>query len=173
MAMARLACVPPEPGSAAGFPKEKIIPQKPPPDEVRSFEPPIEESLRNYGATLIRLALSKEQLALLRVVSMESAKFPELGKHFCELGPKRGEEILAAYLAKQAEKGRLSNEDTNQMAQHFMSLITGGAVRHRLRTAGGALRRCLRIPVLGPSGRFFPNLDRSFLRFAREEGWQD
>ena len=35
--MARLACVPSELGSAAGFPKETIILQKPPPDEVRSF----------------------------------------------------------------------------------------------------------------------------------------
>jgi hypothetical protein len=92
-------------------------------------ERPIEETLRNFGSALIRLAVSKEQIALVRVVSMESAKFPELGKRFYELGPKRGEEALAAYLTKQAEKGRLSNEDTHQMAQHFMSMITGGRVR--------------------------------------------
>jgi AefR-like transcriptional repressor, C-terminal domain len=60
---------------------------------------------------------------------MESAKFPELGKRFLELGPKRAEQALAAYLTKQAQKGCLSNEDTHQMAQHFMSLITGGRVR--------------------------------------------
>jgi len=35
--MARFACVPSELCSAAGFPKGTIIPQKPPPDEVRSF----------------------------------------------------------------------------------------------------------------------------------------
>jgi hypothetical protein len=35
--MARLACVPSELGSAADYPKETIIPQKPPPDEARSF----------------------------------------------------------------------------------------------------------------------------------------
>ena len=92
-------------------------------------EPPIEETLRNYGAALIRFAMSKEQLALVRVVSMESAKFPELGKRFYELGPKRGEEVLSAYFTKQAGKGRLSNEDTHQMAQHFLSLITGGPIR--------------------------------------------
>jgi len=92
-------------------------------------EPPIEDTLRNFGAAVIRLALSKEQVALVRVVSMESAKFPELGKRFYELGPKRGEEVLAAYFTKQAGKGRLSNEDTRQMAQHFLSLITGGPIR--------------------------------------------
>jgi hypothetical protein len=92
-------------------------------------EVPVEEALRNFGLAAVRFVLSKEQVALVRVVSMESAKFPELGKRFYELGPKRGEEALAAYLTRQAEKGRLSNEDTRQMAQHFMSLITGGPVR--------------------------------------------
>jgi hypothetical protein len=92
-------------------------------------KPPIEETLRNFGSALIRLAASKEQIALIRVVSMESAKFPKLGKRFYELGPKRGEEALAAYLTKQAQKGRVSNEDTRQMAQQFMSLITGGRIR--------------------------------------------
>jgi TetR/AcrR family transcriptional regulator, mexJK operon transcriptional repressor len=92
-------------------------------------EPPVEETLRNFGSALIGFVLSKEQVALVRMVSMESAKFPELGKRFYELGPKRGEEALAAYFAKQAEKGRLLNEDTRQMAQHFTSLVTGGPVR--------------------------------------------
>ena len=40
-----------------------------------------------------------------------------------------GEEVLAACLTKQADKGRLSNEDTHPIAQHFMSLIAGGPVR--------------------------------------------
>jgi len=92
-------------------------------------EPPMEETLRNFGSALIGFFLSKEQVALVRMVGMESAKFPELGKRFYELGPKRGEETLAAYFTKQAEKGRLLNEDTRQMAQHFTSLVTGGPVR--------------------------------------------
>jgi TetR/AcrR family transcriptional regulator, mexJK operon transcriptional repressor len=92
-------------------------------------EAPVAETLRNYAAAVIRGALAKDQLALLRVVSMESTKFPELGKRFYELGPKRGEAILAAYFKKQAEKGWLSNDDTHQMAQHFLSLILGGPIR--------------------------------------------
>src|SRR5260370_40890708 len=42
-------------------------------------EPPVEETLRKYGSTLIRLAMTKEQIALIRLVSMEAAKFPEMG----------------------------------------------------------------------------------------------
>jgi TetR/AcrR family transcriptional regulator of autoinduction and epiphytic fitness len=92
-------------------------------------ERPIEETLQKFGSALIRLALSREQIALVRVVSMEATKFPELGKRYYELGPKRAEERLAAYLRKQVERGRLLNEDTRQMAQHFVSLVSGGPVR--------------------------------------------
>ncbi|MGC1171319.1 MAG: TetR/AcrR family transcriptional regulator [Candidatus Acidiferrales bacterium] len=92
-------------------------------------EPPVAETLRNYAAALIRGVLSKEQLALVRVISMESVNFPELGRRFYELGPKRGEAIMAAYFEKQVEKGRLSDDDTQQMAQHYLSLITGGPIR--------------------------------------------
>ena len=92
-------------------------------------ERPIEETLQKFGSALIRLALSKEQIALIRVVSMEAARFPELGKRYYELGPKRAEERLATYLRKQVERGRLLNEDTRQMAQHFVSLASGGPVR--------------------------------------------
>jgi TetR/AcrR family transcriptional repressor of mexJK operon len=92
-------------------------------------ERPIEETLQKFGSALIRLALSQEQIALIRVVSMEAARFPELGKRYYELGPKRAEERLAAYLRKQVEGGRLLNEDTRQMAQHFVSLVSGGPVR--------------------------------------------
>ena len=92
-------------------------------------DPPIEKTLREFGSSLIRLALSQDQIALVRVVSMEATKFPELGKRFYELGPKRGEEALAAYFHHQVRKGRLAGGDTHQMAQHFISLITGGPVR--------------------------------------------
>ncbi|MGC2279062.1 MAG: TetR/AcrR family transcriptional regulator [Candidatus Acidiferrales bacterium] len=92
-------------------------------------EPPVAETLRNYAAALIRGVLSKDQLALVRVISMESVNFPELGKRFYELGPKRGEAIMAAYFEKQVEKGRLSDDDTQRMAEHFLSLITGGPIR--------------------------------------------
>lgn len=91
--------------------------------------PPVEKTLREFAAALVRLALSEDQIALIRVVSMEAARFPELGKRFFELGPKRGEEALATFFAKQISMQRLPRADTRQMAQHFMSLVTGGPVR--------------------------------------------
>lgn len=92
-------------------------------------EPPVEETLRNFGLAVVERALTKDQTALVRVVSMEAARFPALGKLFFELGPNRGETTLAAYFSKQIQRGRLADEDPRLMAQHFMSLITGGPVR--------------------------------------------
>jgi len=73
-------------------------------------DPPLAKTLSEFGSRLLRNALSKEQVALVRVISMESAKFPRLGELFFELGPKR-------------------DADTHLMAQHYTSLVTGGPVR--------------------------------------------
>src|SRR5260370_20010870 len=43
-------------------------------------EPPVGETLRKFGSSLIPLAASKEHIALNRVVRMEAAKFTEAGK---------------------------------------------------------------------------------------------
>ncbi len=89
----------------------------------------METSLRKFSANLLRIALSPEQIALIRMISMESGRYPELAKRFYEIGPKRGEEALAAYLALQIERDQLRKEDPLMMAQQLMSLVTGGSVR--------------------------------------------
>lgn len=93
------------------------------------LDPPIEETLKEYGSRLLRLALSEDQIAILRVVSMESVRFPELGERFYELGPKRGFIYLGNYMDEQIKRGGLLKEDPMLMAEHFISLLTGGPVR--------------------------------------------
>lgn len=92
-------------------------------------EPPIEQTLNDYGLRLMQLALSENQLGMVRVISMESPRFPGLGKRFYELGPGRGITVLAGYLEEQIKRQRLVKEDPQMMAEHLMSLITGGYVR--------------------------------------------
>jgi TetR/AcrR family transcriptional repressor of mexJK operon len=77
----------------------------------------------------IYFTLSREQIALVRIVVMETGRYPELASRFYENGPKRGEEALATYLAGQIKIGHLRDEDPLMMARHFMSLITGSPVR--------------------------------------------
>jgi len=89
----------------------------------------VEKSLRKFSANLLRIALSPEQISLIRMISMESGRYPELARRFYENGPKRGEFSLAAYLSSQIMLGQLRDEDPLMMARHLMSLITGSPVR--------------------------------------------
>jgi TetR/AcrR family transcriptional regulator, mexJK operon transcriptional repressor len=89
----------------------------------------MEKTLQTFSANLIRIALSPEQIALIRMISMEAGRYPELASRFFENGPKRGEDALARYLANQIERGQLRDGDPLMMARQLMSLITGSPVR--------------------------------------------
>jgi len=92
-------------------------------------EAPMEDALREYGSRFLRTVLSEKQIKLLRLISMESSRFPVLGERFFELGPKRGQAFLADYLAGQMKQRRLVPGDTARMAEHYISMLSGGAVR--------------------------------------------
>jgi TetR/AcrR family transcriptional regulator, mexJK operon transcriptional repressor len=89
----------------------------------------LDETLRTFSLNLVRIALSPEQISLIRMINMESGRYPELAKRFYENGPKRGEEALAAYLATHIKLGDLRGGDALVMARHLMSLVTGSPVR--------------------------------------------
>ena len=89
----------------------------------------LKSSLEKFGASLLEIALSPDQIALIRVVSMESGRYPELAERFYEKGPRRGEEALATYLELQIQAGYLCDEDSQVMAAHLVSLFSGSAVR--------------------------------------------
>jgi TetR/AcrR family transcriptional regulator of autoinduction and epiphytic fitness len=92
-------------------------------------ELPIEQTLKDYGFRLMQLALSENQLGMIRVISMEASRFPDLGRRFYELGPGRGVAILVNYMEEQIKRERLVKESPQMMAEHLISLITGGYVR--------------------------------------------
>jgi TetR/AcrR family transcriptional repressor of mexJK operon len=92
-------------------------------------ESPIDIALKEYGIRFLRFALSDDQITLLRIISMESVRFPELGKRFFELGPKRGQTFLAGYFREQIQLGHLLQDDPWTMAEHLVSLLSGGPVR--------------------------------------------
>lgn len=90
---------------------------------------PIGAALKEYGTRFLRFALSDEQITLFRIISMESARFPKLGERFYEMGPQRGQTFLAGYLQGQIKLGHLVKEDPWTMAEHLVSLLSGGSVR--------------------------------------------
>ena len=93
---------------------------------------PIEKTLMEFGARVLRIADADDQLRLQRVVSMEAERFPELAHRFYELGPNRVLEELSRYLKAQIKRGRLIPEDPRMMAEHMAGLITGGDVRWKI-----------------------------------------
>ena len=93
---------------------------------------PLEATLTEFGTRVLRVCLSDQKIRLERVVSMEADRFPELAQRFFELGPKRGHEELGRYLKEQIQRGRLVEEDSQLMAEHLISLITGGPVNWRM-----------------------------------------
>jgi TetR/AcrR family transcriptional regulator, mexJK operon transcriptional repressor len=89
----------------------------------------MEKTLRTFSANLLRIALAPEQIRLIRMISMESGRYPELARRFYVNGPRRGENSLAAYLSSQIKSGNLRDEDPHAMARHLVSLLTGSPVR--------------------------------------------
>jgi TetR/AcrR family transcriptional repressor of mexJK operon len=86
-------------------------------------------ALRQFGRNLLTIALSPEQISLIRMVSMESGRYPLLARQYYESGPKRAEEVLAIYLAGKIRSGHLREGDSLMMARQFMNLVTGSPVR--------------------------------------------
>lgn len=86
-------------------------------------------ALHDFGSKLVLAALTREQVAFIRMIGMEAERFPKLAQRFFELGPGRGQKILAAYMQQSLERGYLRKENPERMAEHFISLVTGGEVR--------------------------------------------
>jgi AcrR family transcriptional regulator len=87
-------------------------------------------SLTRFGERFLRLALSEEKIAVFRLITAETARFPELGRAFYQSGPLRGKEILAQYFDRAVAEGDLKPGDTSVMASHFFALCKG-ELHHR------------------------------------------
>jgi TetR/AcrR family transcriptional repressor of mexJK operon len=109
-------------------------------DLVASLHPPggSEEdpavTLRRLGQACLELTLLPSSLALHRLFIGEAARFPELGRAIYQAGPARIVAELAAYLADQTERGRLSIDDPSAAAEQFLGMLIG---HHQLRALLG------------------------------------
>jgi TetR/AcrR family transcriptional regulator of autoinduction and epiphytic fitness len=100
-------------------------------EQVANFpdEGTLKSSLERFCTNLLSVALSPKQISLIRMVSMESGRYPALARRFYEHGPKQGEKALANYLSQQTAKGLLGHEDPLVMARQLINLITGSPIR--------------------------------------------
>ncbi len=97
-----------------------------------SEEVPVREALLGFGVQLLQSAHSDSQIALIRMVSMEADRFPQLGRKFFELGPQRGLAALSGYFSGQIRRGMLRAGEPQIMAQHFLGMVAGGPLFFRL-----------------------------------------
>lgn len=77
------------------------------------------------GRTL-RFLLQERALAIHRVVTSESLRFPELGRAFFDNGPVQFRLVFGEWLKAQTAAGRLSVADTDMAADQFIGLFRNG-----------------------------------------------
>jgi AcrR family transcriptional regulator len=93
-------------------------------------ERPVRQLLLEVASELLRLLLSEEHTALMRLVYTQALHFPKAAQFMTERGPDRGIAKLAAHLKKQSARGALRILDSELAAQQFAGLLVGDMV-HR------------------------------------------
>ncbi|MFQ5774431.1 MAG: TetR/AcrR family transcriptional regulator [Kiloniellaceae bacterium] len=89
------------------------------------IEGPPRRVLSEYGRTFLTLIVSRRALAIFRIATYESGRFPELGEVFYRVGPQRWTGVLAAYLREQDRTGALRVPDPEAAAAQFLAMVKG------------------------------------------------
>jgi AcrR family transcriptional regulator len=87
--------------------------------------------LLGIGQRMVRMMLSDVGLVIYRVVISEAAKFPDLARGFFDAGPARAVAFMAAWLAEETARGRLSVADPAFAAEQFFNLCQSHLVLRR------------------------------------------
>ncbi|AWL13142.1 hypothetical protein HMF8227_02690 [Saliniradius amylolyticus] len=84
-----------------------------------------ETVLRQLGIGLISALTSRKTLALFREVIAHTPSMPSLGEDLYQSGPKRVLALLAGYLQKQVDDGKLDIKDCQKMAKQLIEVMRG------------------------------------------------
>jgi TetR/AcrR family transcriptional regulator, mexJK operon transcriptional repressor len=88
--------------------------------DVKTSE--LADRLRRFGEAYLDVILDEEFLAVHRLVTGESGRFPEIGATFYEAAGKRGKSWLAVVFAEEMEKGVIRRDDPDKVARQFLGL---------------------------------------------------
>jgi len=97
-------------------------------DELVPGRDDVVSVLRRFGEKFLAFISTPEAVGGYRMVVAQAGQ-SDIGRGFFELGPKRGQGLLAAYLQAEMESGRLRQTDASVAAMHLMALI--GAESHQ------------------------------------------
>jgi AcrR family transcriptional regulator len=99
-------------------------------DELVPGSDDLPRVLRRFGEKFLTFICSPEALGTYRMVVAQAGQ-SDIGRRFFELGPKRGEETVAAFLQSEMDAGRLRKADASVAAMHLMALL-GSETTHRV-----------------------------------------
>lgn len=102
-------------------------------------------------------AADAERSAFLSLTIVEAAQFPEVGEMMRRLGGQRAHALLAEWMEKEKQAGRLFVDDTTSAARILMDMMFGAVVTKTgtaaewpgLEARKDYMRRCIRIFVHG------------------------
>ncbi len=92
----------------------------------------LERDLRDLARRLLTLVLQPQMMRLRRLVIAEARQFPDMGRHFYELGPGRTMAALADTFAELGRNGRLAVPDPRLAASQFNWLVMGAPLNQAM-----------------------------------------
>jgi TetR/AcrR family transcriptional regulator, mexJK operon transcriptional repressor len=101
----------------------------------------LEAQLTEIGQSFLAMVLSPPILEFHRLMVSIGRKFPEIGRLFYQTGPHSAYSIVASWIAKQQQAGRVSNEDPYRLAVLFLDMLIGEHQLSRLTSMPRAARR--------------------------------
>src|SRR3546814_18945735 len=96
--------------------------------------------LTDRGRRFLTLITSRESVALLRTVTAEAERFPELGRAFFETGPKCWAGSFEDYLRAQDARGSLRITDPTLAAKFLVSSLKDPLHMRRMQLGRAACR---------------------------------
>ena len=91
---------------------------------------PLESQLLEIARGFLALVNSRESVEMHRMMVNLASQGSKLSQLFYEAGPKRVQEEMEVLLRKAAKRGLLSLDNPHLAADHFFSLLKGGALCH-------------------------------------------
>jgi len=92
-------------------------------DELVPGSDDLPRVLRRFGEKFLTFICSPEALGTYRMVVAQAGQ-SDIGRRFFELGPKRGEAKVAAFLESEMNGGRLKMADASVVALHLTALLS-------------------------------------------------
>ena len=103
-------------------------------DELVRGSDDLPRVLRRFGEKVLAFICTPEATGTYRMVIAQSGQ-SDIGRRFFELGPKRGEETVAAFLQSEMDGGRLKKADASVAALHLLALLGAESLHHVLMAA--------------------------------------